>query len=404
MNIFFLLKLMYKLIIVFIIIIIILIIFAVINSKKMFENYKAPTTTPPNYEKYNTELTHIANDPTGEPLAFNPKNNFNYTQLYYAFVVQLFKSLSSKSKKYDKKLVENYAKNTITYNNLDSLRFIMEPLLKEINRIVPQTNFHIVGYESWRIYQDKNSSVKINQIDCWIYDRTNLTQLRVLLEICELPFKGGEGKYECRKVNDKELKTCASETTPEFPTYTIGIPSNNQIIPLPTEVIITGHNVQNAKGINYPRPCPYEKIWINWVEIVGTNLVLNAFENFGDKQLPGLNRIPFDYTVWKSDNNSPYQDPNRVTNQWPTLKDQPKDLEAWPCSMDKFEWDSQGTIIPPSKPKESRRCPGKRHGLEQEPLTASFYNSYFNFPRGITQYRFMFANEVIIPALQYMGY
>ena len=383
------------------IIFIVIVVVAYIFRKKIFENYKAPTTIPPNYEKYNTQLTHIANDPSGEPLAFDPKNNFNYTQLYYAFLVQLFQSLSSKKKKYDMKLVENYAKNTIDYNNLDSLNIIMKPLVLKIKEIAPQTDFWIVGYESWRIYQDNNSPLKINQIDCWVYDRVNWTQLRLFLEICEMPKKGAEGKYECRFKGDKKLKTCAEETTPEFPMYTIGIPSHDQLIPLPTEVVITGRDVENLRGVDFKIPCPFEKIWINWVEIFNSGLVLNAFENFKDEQLKGYDKPILDYTVYKSDNNSPYQDPNQVTNQWPTLDTQPKGVKNWACSMIPFVWDQFGQL--PAK-TPTRTCPGKRYDLEQTPLTTSLDPSMFNYPRGQTQYTWLFANTNKDMGLQYEGY
>ena len=78
-----------------VILIIIIIVIAVINTKRDCEEQyiNKPTViggNPPNYNDYNTQLTHISNDPSGEPLAFDDKNNFNYTQLYYAFLVQLF--------------------------------------------------------------------------------------------------------------------------------------------------------------------------------------------------------------------------------------------------------------------------------------------------------------------------
>lgn len=380
---------------------VIIIILAFVYKKKLFENYKAPTTLPPNYEKYNTQLTHIANDPSGEPLAFDPKNNFNYTQLSYAFFVQLFQTISQYKKKYDMVLKENYAKNTIDYNNLDSLNQIMRPLLLEIKKLAPKTDFWVTGYESWRIYQDKNSPLKINQIDCWVWDRVHLTQLRLFLEICEMPKKDGDGKYECRYKSDPNIKTCTQESTPDFPRYIIGIPSNDQIIPLPTEVIETGNEVINFKGLDFKVPCDYEKIWINYVEIFNSSLVLNAYENFKDEQLKGYDTPILDYTVWRSKNNSPIQDPNRVNNQWPTLEDQPKGIKAYPSQMYPFVWDLAG-LLPANTP--TPKAPGKRYDLEQTPLTASFFNSYFNQPRGQTEYTWLFANTNKDMGLQYEGY
>ena len=388
-------------IVIFSIIFVVIIILGFIYKKNLLEGYKAPTTIPPNYEKYNTELTHIANDPSGTPLAFDPKNNFNYTQLYYAFIVQLFQLISENKKKYDMELKANYAKNTIDYNNLDSLNQIMKPLLNEIHRYAPKTDFWIVGYESWRIYQDRNSPLKINQIDCWVYDRIGLTQLRLFLEICEMPKKNSEGVYQCRYKSDPKLKTCAEETTPEFPRYVIGIPSNDQLIPLPTEVITTGNEVENFKGLDFKVPCEYERLWINWVEIFNSSLVLNAYENFKDEQLKGYDKPTLEYTLWKSKNNSPYQLDNQVNNQWIDPPDIPKGVKNWPCTPLRFEWNSQGVQAPVFP---TRTCPGIRHDLEQTPLTPSFFNSYFNQPRGQTQYTWLFVNSNKDMGLQYEGY
>ena len=391
-------------IIISLIVIIIIVIIAYVSSKKMTENYIAPTSIPPNYEKYNTQLTHISNDPSGEPLAFDSKNNFNYTQLYYAFLIQFFKALSFQKKNYEKKLVKDVAKNTIDYHDMDNLNILVKPLLKKMKEIAPETDFWLVGYESWRIYQVNDSPLKINQIECFVYDRINWTEVKLLMEICELPKKKFIGRYDCSFAGDKKLKTIAELTTPEFPTYHVGIPSQDQLIPLPTEVVPTGDQVLNNNGIDFPIPCPYERIWVNWIEVVNSSLVLNAYEEFEDKHIKGFDNPILDYTVWKSKNNSPYQDPNYVTNQWPTLNTQPKDINAYPCAVHPYTWNSQGVQNPETKPQESRKCPGIRKGLKQEPLTASYDPSMFNYPRGITSYKWMFDLAKNDMGLSYEGW
>lgn len=389
--------------IIFIIISLILLsVLAFISKKGTSEFYKSPTKLPPNYTKYNTELTEISNDPTGEPLAFDPdKNNFNYTQLYYAFLIQLFKTMSVNKKNYEKTLVKYYAKNTVDYHAMDALNIMMKPVLKEISDLSKgRTDFWITGYESWKIFQVNNSPLKINEIDLFLYDRIGWTQIRLLLQIAEMPTKDAVGKYECRLINDKDLKTVAELTTPEFPTYPIGIGSNDQLIPLPTEVESTGRVVDNTNGVNFPVPCSFEKVWVNWVEIVNSSLVLNAFEEYKDEQLSGLNKIPFDYTKYTppGGRQNPYQWSADATNQWPTLDGQPKDVKAWPCKTRPYTWNSLGVQ---EKVKSNPRCPGVRKGLEQEPLTASFFNSYFDQPRNVTEYKWMFNLNSVIPSMMY---
>ncbi len=389
--------------IIFILIAIIILSVIAANLKyNFFEKYKSPTTLPPNYTKYNTELTEISNDPSGEPLAFDEtKNNFNYTQLYYAFLIQLFKTMSQNKREYEKTLVKYHAKNTVDYHAMDALDGFMKPFLKKINELTNgRTDFWQVGYESWKIFQVNDSPLKINEIDVFLYDRIGWTEIRLLVQIIELPTKDAVGKYDCRVTGDKKLQTCAKMTTPEFPTYPIGIPSDDQLIPLPTEVVTTGKNVENYNGVDFPVPCGFEKLWINWVEIVNSNLVLNAFEEYPDVQLQGLNKIPFDYTKYTPPNGrqNPYQDYARATNQWPTLGNQPKGVKNWACTPRPFTWDSQG-VQPEVHP--TRTCPGVRHDLTQTPLTASLDPSMFNYPRAITQYTWMFRNDAVIPSMMY---
>jgi hypothetical protein len=391
-----------------IILIIIIIVIAIINTKRDCEEkyINKPTVlggNPPNYTDYNTDLTHISNDPSGEPLAFDEKNNFNYTQLYYAFLVQLFKRISEKSKKYEKKLVRDYAKNTIDYHNMDKLNIMIRPLLDKMNELSEnRTDFWLVGYESWKIYEVADSPIKINQVDCFVYERVGWTQIRLLFEICELPKKGEIGKYDCKRGGNG--KNIAELTTPEFPFYHVGTPSEDQLIPTPTSVLTSGNEVDSFKGVSFPIPCPFEKIWVNWIEIVNSSLVLNAFEKFENKEIKGFDKPVFDYTLWKKKENSPYQLPARIENQWITLDTQPKGEKAWPCGVYDYTWNSQGVQSRKQRPEGGKDCKGIRKGLEQEPLTTSLDPSMFNYPRGITQYTWLFANSNRDMGLQYEGY
>jgi len=352
---------------------IIVIVISCLNSQKITEKYKNSTDT---LEKDLDFQKQIDN------------KNYNYTQVYYMFLLQLFSALSSRKKKYDITLIENYAKNTIDYNAQDKLNIIVQPVLTKLKEIAPMTDFWQVGYESWRIYQINDSPLLLNKIDLFLYDRIGWTEIRLLLEICELP-KSESSEINCRY----------PDKSSDAPRFFIGYPANDQLIPLPNEVIITEKSVQNTKGISYKIPCPYEKIWINSMEIVNSNLTLDAFEDYNGISLPGIDKIPFDYSKYSGENN-PIQLPNYINNKWPTLDTQPKDIKAWPCTPVPFVWDSLGNrpYVHPTK-----RCPGIRTSTTQLPLTASLDPSMFQYPRNITKYTWLFDNTRIIPALQYTG-
>ena len=287
---------------------------------------------------------------------FHKKYN-NYNQAYYLFLLDLFNALSSNKKNFKKDLVEDYPKNTLDFNVRERLDFLVKPVLKKIKELAPMTDFWNVGYESFKVYNIDDSQVKLNEIDMFLYDRKGWVEVRLLLKLIEIPKATPEFK--------PTKETCAKYTTPEFPTYFIGYPTKNQMIPLPSQVIITEKMVLSEDGTNYPVPCPYEKLIVDTIEIVNSNLVLNAFEEYhDDKRLPGANPIPYDFTVWKG-GIEPYQDPNRVENKWPTILTQPKDLKAWPCTPIPFVWNLYGTS-PEVKP--TKTCPGIRTALRHQPL------------------------------------
>lgn len=343
----------------------------------------------PNYQKYNTNLTTIADDPTGTPLEFKPDEKYyNHQQLYYIFLIQLFQSLSAGKHVFEMDLIKDHAKDTLDQYTKEHINYLAIPILEKIKSVAPMSDFYFVGAESLKVYQVKNSPLRVNKLDCFVYDRTQWVQLRLILEIVELPKKQEAKKGE---------QTCAACTTPEFPTYDIGYPAMNQLIPLPTQVIVTGMDVLSDKGINYPTPNPYEKIWLNSVEIVNSNLTLNAFETFKGKQLPGANAIPYDYTLWKGPNNA-YLEPASIRNKWPTLKSQPKNLKAWPCTPMPEYWNMFG-VYPKVKP--TKNCPGIRSSLTQQPLTTSYDPSMFNNPRGDNSYDWLFRLSRSIPGMPF---
>ena len=350
------------------------------NFKNLFnKNKNAIKKDEINYLKYNTDLTKIAINPSGNPLDYKPlKDNYNYTKLYYIFLIELFKALSVNKEDYNIKLIDKFPKSIINSNITNTLDMLVKPILGRIKQIAPMTDFWLVGYDNYDLYEIKNSNLKLHKINCFLYDVNGVVQIRVLLEIIEEPKK-------IEKFKSKE-KTCAQKTTPSIPYYYIGYPCKNQLIPLPSQVIVTGLDVLSQKGIKYPVPCPYERIWLNYAEIINSNLVVNAFENFGIDDLPGLNQINTPYSVWKG-GNDPYYLPSKYRNKWNKFKDQPKNIKAWPCTPIPFIWNLYGT---PPKVTPTKKCPGLRSSTTQAPLVANYNPSMFNNPRNENEYKWLF--------------
>ena len=69
------------------------------------------------------------------------------------------------------------------------------------------------------------------------------------------------------------MDVCPSDTTPGIDSFYIGYPSNEQLIPLPTEVIPTGRQVLSANGINTHRPTPVKSVYLNYIQLINSDLV-----------------------------------------------------------------------------------------------------------------------------------
>ena len=345
-----------------------------------------------NFLKYNTNLTKVAFDPNGIPLDFMPKDKYyNFTMVYYLFLLQLFQILSINKKEYNKILIKNYPKNTLDFNTLDILNYYIKPLLLKINEVSLISDFRIVNFESYKVYKLEENDFKLHEIDFFVYDKRGEVELRLILELVEVP-------DEKKKFNPK-YETCAQRTTPSIPKYFIGYPAKNQFIPLPSQVIITGKDVLSDVGTDYPIPCPFQKIWINSIQIINSNLALGALENFGVKDLPGANDLPFEYTVWNGGNN-PYYFPAKYRNKWPTINTQPKKQKAWPCTPVPFKWNFDG-VQPKVHP--TKNCPGIRSSLREQKLTASYNPNMFDYPRKQNEYTWLFDNAQNIPSIMYNG-
>ena len=141
------------------------------NFKNLFnKNKNAIKKDEINYLKYNTDLTKIAINPSGNPLDYKPlKENYNYTKLYYIFLIELFKALSVNKEDYKIKLIDKFPKSIINSNITNTLDMLVKPILGRIKQIAPMTDFWLVGYDNYDLYEIKNSNLKLHKINCFLY-------------------------------------------------------------------------------------------------------------------------------------------------------------------------------------------------------------------------------------------
>jgi len=122
---------------------------------------------------------------------------------------------------------------------LDSITKI---ILKNLNN-KKFFNFTQVNYEDITELIDKKGNSNIIY-SLFLQENNFLFNIEVKINVIKF--------INSNEVKKRNILTCTELTTPEFSKYNIGIPSLNQLIPLPTEVITTSGDVLNTKGINVP--------------------------------------------------------------------------------------------------------------------------------------------------------
>jgi hypothetical protein len=169
--------------------------------------------------------------------------------------------------------------------------------------------------------------------------------------------------------------------------FSIGIPSKNQFIPLPTEVITTSLEVLGTDGINFHRPPTTKKLYINSIKVTNSTLVVNSGSDCYTLKVGGKMNTSLESHSVKSDN-TPFIEPSVVRNRWPTLDSQPVNQGSWPTSQIPFTWNQKG--ITENLPKTDEACTGLTHALNVPGLNAQYWANNIRVPRNSGENAWLF--------------
>lgn len=111
---------------------------------------------------------------------------------------------------------------------------------------------------------DKQGNSRWN-VDLMVQETTLHFSLRFILDFV----------VEIAPCHGKSPLTCSEYTTFPFPRYFIGYPTLDQMIPLPSQVIVTGIDVlgQKGKDPNYPN---FKELYLNSVKLENSDLALGT--------------------------------------------------------------------------------------------------------------------------------
>ena len=209
------------------------------------------------------------------------------------------------------------------------------------------------------------------------FDVNNLLKIR---------FKVNVIQYLIKREKNKHL-TCTQLTNAPFKNYPIGLPQKNQLIPLPTEVITTSCEVLSAKGVDFHVPPITKSLYINSIMIDNSTLVVNPGSDCFIQRVGGVTNTSLENNTVRSDN-TPFIEPSKVRNKWPTLSTQPINKGPWPSTQVPFTWNNKGVVNP--MPKQGKACPGYTHALNVPELNAEYWPNNIRVPRNSGENNWLF--------------
>jgi len=300
------------------------------------------------------------------------KNLYNLLNKYSAN-----KQINLKSK--DKK---SFISSTMPMDTKLEITMIVNKILKRINK---NSMFNFVLIEIVDVDVIKKNKKRQYITNFLITDSKNYFNLRLYLNV--IVYLKGNFKERSKK--------CLSYTTPPFPTYPIGIPSKDQLIPIPTDVIETQRNHLSNKCIYEIKSEDISYLYINKINILNNTDVVDYYEINKYKNIGGITDIKLEYNDLQNKNNNPFIESSSIRNKWPILKDEPVNQGQWPCQPNPIYWNTLG--VSPTPVISTEECPGERYSTEAMPLQAQYWPTFGTLPRAKGQYTWFFNKNREIP-------
>lgn len=275
-----------------------------------------------------------------------------------------------------------YTSVTIPFKIRFEINFIINTILKRINELFSYQAFFI-EVDHLEVFQD-NVGNKQYIANVLVNNITNSAGIKLKIDVIAY-----------LKSKDK-IKNY-------FKKFDIGIPSHDQLIPMPMDVLVNERGFISSDSIDEVRPDKFSYLYINSIDILNSNCIMNG-DNIKDKSLlekiqnnmGGVNNTKNEFSYLPKCDCNPYIEPAVVRNKWPTLKDQPTDRKQWPCTPALLTWNELG--VPFHALHYTKSCPGKRESTEQTKLMANYYPTLGPLPRDRGKYIWMFDQARGIPS------
>lgn len=331
------------------------------------------------YKNY-VEMIETIYDPKGPNLLKENQSQYDFKKL-----------LINLDKINDRELVklkgmtnhQSYIKTTTR----DRLRLDLDQITEKIIPLINSGSYDFVknGYGDVDVWTDKHNNEEI-KYELFLWDKIHYFEIKFLIHVIKFVDPNHAGKYGVK------------ESPYLFPTYQIGIPSEDQMIPDPMSVITTGNMADSANGICTKDPLPIQHLYINRVSIQNSTLVVNYYKNMypypilqtteDGRTIGGITDMKLDFMRVKGDNNPIFQT-GREYNKTIRLDEEPEWQSSYPCKAPPLDWNAEGVMYYPKgtgvypQGKCPAVCAGTRSSSMLIPTEPNFWvNNFQSQPCG----------------------
>ena len=368
-----------------ILVIVLLIIFLLYLKKKDYKNNeKSNEFFPFNNDDYDKPeyVKNYENNKTDN----SPNYTYeNITQYNFKRFLYIIKNINKEKIHLKNKSKYNFYTQSTTDDKIRmDLDIITKYVLLKLNDD-KYYDFSKTNYGDVEIWIDKKGNEEI-KYELFLWDKKNFFEVKLHVYIIKFVEKNNIEEYG---IKDKKYI---------FEDYNIGLPFKDQIIPLPTEVIITAHIDTGLSTIKPNEPSKIKYLYLNQIEIQNSTLIVNyqkdkyPFDKLEVEEdgFSGITDMSLEYMkIKKGTKNNPYFEKARKYNQWPRLDEEPQWKSQFPSKPPPKHWDVDGVYYYGNDDKkpftDPNICkiyePGTRWSSFHEDLQPYYWPTLATLPR-----------------------
>ena len=327
----------------------------------------------------------------------------NITQYNFNRLFQTIKKINNEKLTFKDKSNYNFYTQSTTD---DKLRMNLDIISKYVILILNNDNYYDFAKTNFgdvEVWIDKIGNEEI-KYELFLWDKKNYFEVKLLVYILKFVEEDEINKYG---IKDKHYI---------FSDFNIGYPFKDQIIPLPTDVIISANMDTSLSSIKPNIPSKIKYLYLNQIEVQNSTLIVDYQKDkypfnkleVNETGFSGITDMSLEYVNIKNVDNNPYFENGKAYNKWPTLDEEPKWKGQYPSKDPPKHWDVDGIYYYGEKGRDEiaysdgdqlpysdkKLCdvyePGTRWSKDKEPLQPYYWPTLATLPRNCGEYYNLF--------------